>query len=64
MFLRANSRAACLVYQDQPLEAQYVAAFDDDQIVARADRRDGEDRVFMRPADDRSEDDFETLAAS
>jgi GNAT superfamily N-acetyltransferase len=36
MFLRSNSRAAGLVYQGQPLEAEYVAAFDSDQIVAVA----------------------------
>lgn len=36
MFLRANSRAAGLVYRGQPLQAEYVAAFDGDQIVAVA----------------------------
>jgi GNAT superfamily N-acetyltransferase len=36
MFLRANSRAAGLVYQGQPLQAEYVAAFAGDQIVAVA----------------------------
>jgi predicted GNAT family acetyltransferase len=36
MFLRSNSRAAGLVYHGQPLEAEYVAAFDDDRIVAVA----------------------------
>ena len=36
MFLRSNSRAAGLVYRGQPLEAEYVAAFDDDRIVAVA----------------------------
>lgn len=40
-----------------------IDVLDDDQIMARADRHDGESRVFLNPADDRSEDDFEVLAA-
>jgi uncharacterized protein len=36
MFLRSNSRAAGLVYEGQPLQAEYVAAFAGDQIVAVA----------------------------
>ena len=36
MFLRSNSRAAGLVYEGKPLQAEYVAAFDGDQIVAVA----------------------------
>lgn len=36
MFLRSNSRAAGLVYERKPLQAEYVAAFDGDQIVAVA----------------------------
>lgn len=36
MFLRSNSRAAGLVYEGQPLQAEYVAAFASDQIVAVA----------------------------
>ena len=36
MFLRSNSRAAGLVYKGEPLQAQYVAAFDDDGIAAVA----------------------------
>ncbi len=36
MFLRSNSRAAGLVYEGQPLQAQYVAAFDGGEIVAVA----------------------------
>lgn len=34
MFLRSNLRAAGLVYEGKPLEAEYVAAFDGDRIVA------------------------------
>jgi hypothetical protein len=34
MFLRSNSRAVGLGYQGKPLQAQYVAAFDADRIVA------------------------------
>jgi ectoine hydroxylase len=33
----------------------------DDQIVARADRHDGEGRVFLDPSNDKSEADFEVL---
>lgn len=36
MFLRSNSLAAGLVYDGKPLQAQYVAAFDGDRIVAVA----------------------------
>ena len=36
MFLRSNSRAAGLVYTGEPLQADYVAAFADDRIVAVA----------------------------
>ena len=36
MFLRSNSRAAGLVYEGKPLQAQYVAAFENDHIVAVA----------------------------
>jgi ribosomal protein S18 acetylase RimI-like enzyme len=36
MFLRSNSRAAGLVYEGRPLQAQYVAAFAGDAIVAVA----------------------------
>jgi ribosomal protein S18 acetylase RimI-like enzyme len=36
MFLRSNSRAAGLVYEGKPLEADYVAAFDGDRIRAVA----------------------------
>jgi uncharacterized protein len=36
MFLRSNSRAAGLVYQGKPLQAEYVAAFDGGDIVAVA----------------------------
>jgi len=36
MFLRSNSRAAGLVYEGQPLQAEYVAAFDGGDIVAVA----------------------------
>ena len=36
MFLRSNSRAAGLVYEGKPLQAQYVAAFDGGDIVAVA----------------------------
>ena len=36
MFLRANARAAGLEYHGNPLEAQYVAAFDGERIVAVA----------------------------
>lgn len=34
MFLRSNSRAAGLTYAGQPLQAEYVAAFEGDRIVA------------------------------
>ncbi|MGH7537404.1 MAG: GNAT family N-acetyltransferase [Gemmatimonadales bacterium] len=34
MFLRSNVRAAGLAYAGQPLQADYVAAFEDDRIVA------------------------------
>lgn len=34
MFLRSNLRAAGLAYEGKPLQAQYVAAFDGDRIVA------------------------------
>jgi len=34
MFLRSNSRAVGLGYQGKPLQAEYVAAFDGDRIVA------------------------------
>jgi ectoine hydroxylase len=34
----------------------------DREIVARANRHDGEDRVFLDPSTDKSEDAFETLA--
>ena len=33
MFLRSNSRAAGLIYEGQPLQAEYVAAFDGGDIV-------------------------------
>ena len=36
MFLRSNARAAGLLYQGKPLQAHYVAAFDNDRIVAVA----------------------------
>jgi GNAT superfamily N-acetyltransferase len=36
MFLRSNARAAGLEYRGEPLEADYVAAFDDGRIVAVA----------------------------
>lgn len=36
MFLRANARAAGLEYHGKPLEAEYVAAFEGDRIVAVA----------------------------
>jgi uncharacterized protein len=36
MFLRSNSRAAGLVYEGKPLQAEYVAAFDGNRIVAVA----------------------------
>jgi GNAT superfamily N-acetyltransferase len=36
MFLRSNSRAAGLVYEGKPLQAEYVAAFDGGDIVAVA----------------------------
>ena len=36
----------------------------DSEILARADRHDGEKRVFLNPADDRSIAGFETLAVS
>lgn len=36
MFLRSNSRAAGLVYRGEPLQAEYVAAFAGDEIVAVA----------------------------
>ena len=36
MFLRSNARAAGLVYKGKPLQAQYVAAFENDHIVAVA----------------------------
>jgi GNAT superfamily N-acetyltransferase len=36
MFLRSNSRAAGLVYEGKPLQAEYVAAFDGSDIVAVA----------------------------
>ena len=36
MFLRSNSRAAGLVYEGKPLQAQYVAAFDGGEVVAVA----------------------------
>jgi len=36
MFLRSNSRAAGLVYEGKPLQAQYVAAFDGEGMVAVA----------------------------
>jgi GNAT superfamily N-acetyltransferase len=36
MLLRSNSRAAGLVYDGKPLQAEYVAAFDGDRIVAVA----------------------------
>jgi GNAT superfamily N-acetyltransferase len=36
MFLRSNSRAAGLIYEGQPLQAEYVAAFDGGDIVAVA----------------------------
>ena len=36
MFLRSNARAAGLVYEGRPLQAQYVAAFENDHIVAVA----------------------------
>jgi hypothetical protein len=36
MFLRSNSRAAGLVYEGQPLQAEYVALFDADRIAAVA----------------------------
>jgi len=34
MFLRSNARAAGLGYEGKPLQAQYVAAFHDDHILA------------------------------
>lgn len=34
MFLRSNLRAAGLAYEGKPLQAEYVAAFDGDRIVA------------------------------
>ncbi len=34
MFLRSNSRAAGVAYEGKPLQAEYVAAFDGDRIVA------------------------------
>src|SRR5262245_22358667 len=34
MFLRSNARAAGLGYESKPLQAQYVAALEDDRIVA------------------------------
>jgi ectoine hydroxylase len=34
----------------------------DSEIVARADRHDGENRVFLDPSQDKSEDSFETIA--
>ena len=36
MFLRSNARAAGLVYEGKPLQAEYVAAFDGGDIVAVA----------------------------
>jgi predicted GNAT family acetyltransferase len=36
MFLRSNVRAAGLTYEGKPLQAEYVAAFDGDRIVAVA----------------------------
>lgn len=36
MFLRSNCRAAGLVYEGKPLQAEYVAAFDGNRIVAVA----------------------------
>ena len=36
MFLRSNSRTGGFVYEGKPLQAEYVAAFDGDQIVAVA----------------------------
>lgn len=36
MFLRSNARAAGLVYRGNPLEADYLAAFEDERIVAVA----------------------------
>jgi len=36
MFLRSNAHAAGLVYQGQPLQAEYVAAFAGDEIAAVA----------------------------
>ncbi len=34
----------------------------DSEIVARANRHDGEDRVFLDPSEDKSEESFETIA--